>query len=754
VFYFIIPPQTPLFQVDYSTTVLDENGKPLRYFLNNQDQWLLPPDTSNIPEKLKQSVIQFEDEAFHSHPGINPLAVIKALYRNITRGEIISGASTITMQVARMRNPKSRTYFNKMLEMLDALKLEIHYSKEEILRLYLQHAPYGSNIMGYKAASLKYFGKNPDQLTWSEAATLAVLPNAPGLIFPTRSDPLLAKKRDLLLKKLYDNALIPDQTYRLALLEPIPDQFLTFSQDAPHLTQSLKLAHPTQDIIRTTLNKQTQQKVQVATRKHQEQLNRFGIENTAVLVADTRTGAIKAYMGSADYFDKKAQGMVDGVQSARSSGSVLKPFLYALSMDDGLIVPQSYIRDLPTYFDGFAPNNASETFQGVATAKEALVNSLNVAAVRLLNAYGVFQFYNFLKEAGVSSLFRSADEYGLPLILGGAEVTVWDMTTLYRGLANKGFFVPLHILQADSLQESKGIKLISEGAAHLTLEMLKDLKRPGNEFYWQNFSGQQSIAWKTGTSFGHKDAWAIGVTPEYTIAVWAGNFDGSTNKNLGGAVSAGPLMFDLFQVLGANTTQNWFEKDEKAFTKQTLCALSGFVATEACPETISRDVPAHMKALRKCSYHKIQYFSDNGKYTTCSKCWNTLGAHKKAVTFYPPDIAYYLRENGQYITPIPGHYPKCEAYTSEKALKIIYPNLDAKLFLPRDFDGELQEVICKVGNSRQQSTVYWYLNESYVGETHQNHKLAIQFADGWNTLMVIDDKGSSDVHKVFAQHRN
>ncbi len=751
IIFLAIPPSSPLFPVDYSTVIEDEDGQLLHVYLNKKEQWHFPPGDDRIPEKLQSAVISFEDERFQRHIGIDLQAIARATYNNISEGKITSGASTLTMQVARMRNPKERNYLNKFIEVIDALKIDLHYSKEEILHLYLNQAPYGGNVVGYRTASYKFFGKQPQQLTWGEAATLAVLPNAPGLIYPNKKDERLLIKRNSLLKKLFEKGIIPQQTYELASIEPVPDHFISFDSEAPHLARWLKQQNPGESLIQTTISKKIQRTANQIAQKHQNILEPFGIHNLSILIADTKTGAIKAYVGSPDFFDNQHGGQVDGVQSARSSGSILKPFLYALSMDEGLILPQTLIRDLPTYFEGFAPNNASEKFLGVASAKEALVSSLNIPAVRLLNSYGVFQFYAVLKKAGVSTFFRSADDYGLPLILGGAEVNMWDMVALYRALANEGQVKPNQILQKDTLTQSQPI--FSSGASFLTLDILKELVRPGSEYYWRSFNRRRPIAWKTGTSFGHKDAWAVGVNPQYTIGVWVGNFNGETNKNLSGASSAGPILFDLLQTLPSDPKQKWFTKNDMDFSQKRICSLSGFSATSACIAVDTVDAPYYMKPLKTCDYHQIKYFSNSGKYQTCSHCWSSLGALKKSVTTYSPDIAYYLRENGQYIERIPTHYPHCPRYKSEQSVQIIYPNLEAKLFLPRDYDGEIQQVLCKVGNTQSVEKVFWYLDDVFLGSTEIDHKMAVKFKPGNNTLKVVDENGSEDSRVVFAQLR-
>jgi len=746
--YFILPIPDPLFKEEYSTVVQAQDGSLLHVFTNAQEQWLLPPDTMTVPEKLKTAVITFEDESFYRHPGVNLQAVFRAIGQNVKKGKVKSGASTITMQVARMANPKKRTYFNKLREIIFALKLSLHYSKAEVLKLYLDHAPYGGNVIGYRTASYRFFGKEARYLTWSEAATLAVLPNAPGLIYPSRTSSRLVEKRDLLLKKLYEKGQLSEQSYRLAKLETVPDRFISFDSKAPHLARKLKNTYPGKWILHTTIDEHMQVQCNRIADRYKNIYESYGINNLAILIADTKSGAVKAYVGSPAFFDFQHSGQVDGVMAPRSSGSTLKPFLYGLCMDEGLIAQDSYLRDLPTYFEGFSPMNANREFQGVVTAREALVQSLNIPAVRLLNIYGTFQFYSFLKLAGVSTLFRTADEYGLPLILGGSEVNVWDMVMLYRGLANRGVFSNNVLLEDEKVRQSA--QLISAGSCYLTMDILKDLKRPGSEYFWERFSGSRPIAWKTGTSYANKDAWAIGVTPKYTIAVWVGNFSGEGNKNLSGATTAGPILFDILQFLPQRNSKEWFSKQPRDYKRISICVLSGYRATEACPEQKVVDVPYGMSPLKACEYHQFKYFSMDGNYQCCSQCWQNLGSVRKSVTCYPPDIAYYLREKGQFPEPVVAHYPNCPAYSSENSLKIIYPNMDAKLFLPRDFDGKTQAVLCKVGHVGTNKRVFWYLDGHFLGTTTESHTLGILFKEGWNQLKVVDENGAEDSRKVYA----
>lgn len=742
VIYLLVPFENERLSRDYSQVILAKDSSFMRVFLNGEQQWLLPPVLQpDIPENLKSAVLTFEDQYFYKHFGVNPVALVRATYLNAKHGKIVSGGSTISMQLARMIRKKPRTFWNKFRETLLAVKLEAHLSKEEILKEYLTHAPYGSNIRGNLAASYRFFGKKPNQLTWGEAALLAVLPNAPGVIFPTSNQDILTKKRNGLLEKLLVNELIDKETYELSLLEKIPSTIIPFPLHAPHLTERIH-AENQLNVVYTTIDAEIQSDVNFFAKQHASQLSQLGIRNVSTLIVDNTSGEVVGYVGSHDYHDLDRNGRVDGVQAARSSGSILKPFLYALSIDDGHILPQTLIKDVPTYFSSFSPNNASEKFSGVSLAKEALIHSLNIPAVRLLNTYGLEKFYNQLKAAGVSSLFRNADEYGLPLILGGAEVTPWDMARLYSGFSNGGVFSDISYLK----NQPKGYqtKLVSSGAAHLILDEMKELLRPGLEFYWKKYSSQKPIAWKTGTSYGHKDAWAVGSTPKWTVVVWAGNFDGESNNSLTGMRSAGPLLFNIFNALPEDG-EVWYEADPSDFVQVNICASTGFYASLNCPNTEEVNAPVNMKPLGICPYHQ-RYFAEEhtgGTYSVCSHCWSGDQQLTHQLKF-TPDINFYLRKNGNLVETEPTHNPICATRQEQGILQIIYPLHNANIFVPKDFDGQRQSLVGKVASQFPNRELFWYLDDELLGSTVKRPSFPLQLDGGRHTLTVVDTEGNKD----------
>ncbi len=750
--YLAIPLPEPLFKSDYSTVIMDEDGNILRAFLNKDQQWYFPPEAGLvIPGKLKTAILMFEDRYFYKHPGVNLLSLCRAFYQYISSGKVKSGASTISMQVIRLSGKRKRSLLNKLVEMLQAVKLETRYSKEEILKMYVNHAPYGGNIIGYHAASLKYFHKKPEELTWSEAATLAILPNSPGLISPMVNREKLIKKRNKLLNTLFEKKIIDLETYRSSISEPIPKELGSFFNHAPHLAQALVSRYGlTSRVIRTTIIQEHQVRIEKLMADHLKYLDSIGVKNGAALVVETKTGKVRAYVGSQDFFDKNSGGQVDGIYSPRSTGSILKPFLYALAMDEGVILPQTLVRDIPSYFGSFSPANADEKYSGVVTAKEALIRSLNVPAVRLLNTYGLNKFYIFLKSAGMSTLFRSPDEYGLTLVLGGAEATLYDMAALYSGLGNQGKFKPLQVVYDKNNKTSGQKELISPGACYLTLEVLKELKRPGAEYYWDQYRDRYPIAWKTGTSYGQRDAWAVGVTPQWTIAVWVGNFSGEGNSNLSGARSAAPLMLDIFNYLPKSKENNWFKQPVKGLKSVTICLDTGFAAGLDCEKTVTVLSPGGKKPLKPCPYHKGIWVTPDERHQVCSLCWEP-GKYKRVKKLvFPPDIAQYLRESGVILSELPWHKKGCPGITPGNPVRIIYPVRNAKLWIPRDFDGELQYITFKVAHGNRQRSVYWYIDNVYKGTTNHQHKMIAHLDNGWHTLEVVDEEGNRASRRFYA----
>lgn len=745
-----IPLPHPLFFPDYSSVVYGEEGEILRVSLNRREQWHFPPhEKSYVTDKLRVCTLLYEDEYFFVHQGINPVSLVKSFLDNMDAGEVVRGGSTISMQVARLIRPKERTYGNKILEILQAFKIEVLYTKKKILSLYVSHAPYGGNIVGAEAAALRYFGKTLDNLSWAESATLAVLPNSPGVVSHFSNEHILRYKRDKLLEKLRDKGKIDEETYRLSLLEDTITRLYPYPFHAPHFTRYLMQNMRLRGRIYSTLNARLNEQLRHIAESHARYFRSLGVHNIAIIVAETESGKVRGYIGSQDYFDTLHEGMVDGVIAPRSSGSLLKPFLYGLAIDDGMLLPDMLIKDIPRNYSGFTPMNATEGFDGLVTMREALVRSLNIPAIDTLSRYGTRRFYLFLKKAGVSTLFRTHEEYGLSFVIGGAEVRLFDMAALFRGLGRLGRFSPLRVLES----ERKGIskELISAGTAFEILEIIRELNRPGAEYYWEQYENTRPLAWKTGTSYGGRDAWAVGVSPEWTIGVWAGNFSGEGNPNIKGAHLAGPVLFDVFNTISKERTDIWFERPRDYQTIH-VCKESGYPAGENCEHKVKRDIPKHFTPTMTCPYHKRFPVDTEHGYLVCPRCWTPGKFEYKSFLVYPPDVLQCLRDRGLYVERLPRHNPQCETTggLGPDALTVIYPLENTEIIVPRDFGGEREKVLFRAAHRDKNARVFWYIDDTYLGETTRIHSLSADLTAGRHTLTLVDEEGRRAIVRFYS----
>ena len=745
----------------FSRVVYDKDGGLLRVTLAGDEQVRFPITSDSLPGKYTASVLVREDKRFYSHPGVDPLALLNAIFTNLKHGQQIRGGSTITMQLVRLITPRKRTYWNKLLECFIAVRMTLHFSKDEILKSYAAHVPMGGNNMGIEAASYRYFGKPVDEITWAEAALFSVLPHSPSMINLEKSRHALKKKRDRLLAALHDRKYLDSLGLRLAQGEPLPepDRYMPFI--APHFT-GYALRRLKQPVIRTTLDPAVQDQVKSIAAYYHNALKHQGIGNLAVVAAETGTGKVRAYLGSHSFHDSLLSGQVDGVQAFRSTGSLLKPFLAAQALDRGPFTLTSRLHDVPTYYGTFLPQNSSRDHSGLVTLHEMLVRSLNVPAIRLLHYFGLYDFYQYLKDAGLSSLFRSAEGYGLPIILGGAEASLWELTGMYAGLGSLGVPRPLVLLQdsagnTDDTPDNTGTRpsrppLCSKGAAWLVLETLHDLQRPGAEYYWHLFTQQVPAAWKTGTSYGQKDAWAIGTNRQWTIGVWAGNFSGDGNAMLGGASSAGPILFALFNQLSDKSKELWFEKPAHDLHVKDVCEASGYAPGPWCRKVVDAMQPVKAYKARTCPFHRRFIMDRTSALEVCSKCWTLEDTAHVIKTIYPPSTQSILVGLGHSAEPAPLHNPDCPMVHREESIEILYPVKGITIWVPRNLKGEYEKVVLKAGYQRGAGPLFWYLNDNFLGETWEQHTVPADLATG-NYRLVIQDREGSTATVAFKSFR-
>ena len=723
-------------------------------------QWRFPSG-SEVPGKFAVCLTQYEDKRFWYHPGIDPFALMRAVHLNLTQSRVVSGGSTLTMQLARIaRGNQSRTVGQKVIEMLWALYLECSYSKAEILRMYASNAPFGGNVVGIEAAAWRYFGREAKDLSWAEQATLAVLPNSPALIHPGRNRAELKQKRDKLLLRLYEKHILDKTEYELACMEALPEKPLPLPNEAPHLLERLAIEKQ-ENRIHTTVDPTLQQQVQRLVNRYVADYRSNHIYNAAALVADVESGKILAYVGNVtDQNMTTGHGyQVDVITSPRSTGSVLKPFLYAAMLNDGLILPGTLIADTPLNINGFTPQNFNKTFYGAVPAHVAIERSLNVPLVRMLSQYNTGRFMSLLKRLGMTTLRFSEDHYGASLILGGAEGSLWDLSGMYASLARmlshyrsyNGRYdrSDIHPLTPYPIEEKKPIRsvtdtrladesLLSYASLWFMFEAMSGLNRPEEEVDWQQFSSMKQVAWKTGTSYGGRDAWAIGVTPRYVVGVWVGNATGEGRSGLTGVGYAAPILFDIYSLL---PDVPWFDQPYDELEEVAVCRQSGHKASAICDEVDTVYIPRTGIATAVCPYHRIVHLSQDGQYRVNSSCESVSRMQERSWFVLPPAQAYYYKNYHVEYQALPPLKPGCEEDQSRQ-IAILYPEHQAVLYLPKGFSGEREKVVMRATHARSDATLYWHLDDVYLGETRQIHQMACLVEPGNHILTLLDEDGN------------
>lgn len=744
-----------------STVITDNYGQLLGARVAADGQWRFP-EADTVPYKIRKATLAFEDRYFYFHPGINAVSIIRALFINVKAGKVLSGGSTITMQTIRLfRKNKARTIPEKLLEMIASTRLEITKSKEAILAMYTSHAPYGGNTVGVEAASWRYFATSSDRLSWAEAATLAVLPNSPSLVHPGRNRNTLLEKRNRLLKKMHTLGWIDELTLTTSMAEHIPDEPMPMPVLAPHLLNRIHSAHP-EKTTRTSIDVVMQSTVLQIVDKHHQVLMANQIHNIAALVIEVETGNVKAYVGNCGYpLERNHANEVDVVSARRSTGSLLKPLLYAAMIDDARLLPGSLITDIPVNLGGFSPQNFDKSFQGALPARQALSQSLNVPAVQLLKQFSVDRFAHLLRDLGMKTLSKPADHYGLSLILGGAEGSLEEMTNIYASLsrvlnhygssgkyysndyrpvvlsADEKLLNPVEIMQPEHLSAS---------AIWSAYEAMREVNRPETETGWQYFRSSRKIAWKTGTSFGYRDGWAIGTNPQYVVGVWTGNADGEGRPGLTGISCAAPILFEIFGSLPAHS---WFLPPTDELPRAVVCRASGFISGQYCPDRDTIAVP--FKGLKSsiCPYHQLVHLSADQQYRVNSNCYPVDEMEHVSWFVLPPVVEwYYIKHHADY-KRLPPFSAGC-VEDGQKSMGLVYPREEVKIFIPRNLSGEKERVIFEAVHSNPGATIYWHIDDEFIASTRYYHQVEVLPSAGKHLLILIDDKGEELVKRFEA----
>ncbi len=761
-YWFCLP--APLFDDPTCMVLEDKDEYLLGARIAADGQWRFPQNDS-IPEKFAQAIIEFEDRRFYSHPGVDPKGIIRAIKQNISNKKLVSGASTISMQVIRMaRKGKSRNLYQKLVEVILATRLELKYSKKEILSFYASNAPFGGNVVGLEAASWRYYGKSPKYLSWSEAATLAVLPNSPALIHPGRNRKALFEKRNRLLDRLLENGSIDQMTCDLAKEEALPEKPLPLPRLAPHLMDRAYLEHfrgqkGKRTKMTSTIDRKLQANLSRILENHKNHLKENHIYNLATVVVEVETGNILAYAGNVKS-GKNHHEQVDVIKAPRSTGSILKPFLYSMMLDEGTLLPNSLISDVPTRMAGYNPKNFYETYDGVVSAKKSVSRSLNVPLVRMLSNFGLEKFHFGLQKLGFTTINKPPDHYGLTLVLGGAEAKLEEITNAYAGMARtlnhfydyngKYHFKDFRPLNYERNHLTPGIQksqltdeptVLSAASIYQAFESMTEVERPNSEGDWQSFRSSTKIAWKTGTSFGFRDAWAVGVTPKYAVGVWVGNADGEGRPGLIGVLAAAPVLFDVFDQLD---NPDWFDQPFDEMVQVSVCKKSGYRALLHC-EADTQWVYKNGVHADACKFHQLIHLDQSKSWRVSSDCEAPSNMIHESRFVLPPLEEHYYKPKHPNYKLLPPFRADCNSAADQSAanMQMIYPKHKARIYVPIDLDGKLSRTVFKMAHRNPETNVYWHLDNEFIGSTQHFHDLELQPEPGMHVLTLVDEKGNT-----------
>jgi len=723
--------------------MLDSKGEVIHAFLTGDQKWRMKTELNEISPTLKKTLLYKEDKYFYHHPGINPFAIARAAVMNTLHLKRTSGASTITMQVARMLEPKGRTYFNKLWEIFRAFQLEWKYSKDEILQLYFNLVPYGSNVEGVKSASILYFKKNPDHLSLAEVTALSIVPNRPSSLRLGYNNDKIVQQRNKWLRRFAGDKLFKQKEINDALLEPLDAKRSDAPNLVPHLANKLKrTAH--QDIIRTHLQMNTQMKLENLVREYARGLNAYNIHNAAVIVIDNKTHHVISYIGSADFNDKTDGGQVNGADAVRQPGSALKPLMYGLCIDNGVLTPKSIITDVPININGFQPENYDQQFNGFVTMEYALENSLNIPAVKSLNELGTDKLVRTLINCDFSQIKKDEKKLGLSMILGGCGVTLEQMTGMYSALANGGIYVrpdyydkPFRTAEPNNYSPRQDKQILSPSADFMITEILSKITRPDLPVSWESSMHLPRIAWKTGTSYGKRDAWSIGYNVKYTVGVWVGNFSGLGVPELSGANVATPLLFKIFNTIDYNSSNEWFSMPKECGIRM-VCSETGKVPNDFCTNTVMDYFIPLVSNSEKCMNMREVDISADEKISYCKNCLPDAGYKKKMYKVIPPDMQTYFDENRIAYEKIPPHNPECDRISTEGGPAIRLPKNGTEYFIDKK-DPQPLQLSCEV--SSDVKSVYWYINNRFYKKSDAHKKEFFNPEDVRVKISCTDDKG-------------
>lgn len=721
----------------FSHAVFGSRRELLRLSLSSDDKYRLWTPLSEISPAMIEATLSQEDSWFYFHPGINPVAIARAVFLTYLRGAR-SGGSTITMQLVRLRyGLYTRSLWGKVKQIFLALSLEAVFTKNELLEAYLNLAPYGSNIEGVGAAARIYYGKSAKDLSQAEGVTLSVIPQFPAKRVPvlkldnTVDQSSLVNAKTRLIARLAggENKLI-QQVYAIRGRKDLPDE-------APHFVERMLREHQNEPVIQTTLDMSAQKHVERLIEQFVERNDKLGIKNASVLVVEAKSMQVKAYVGSAHSRDESIQGYVDGIIARRSPGSALKPFVYALALQKGLIHPGSILKDTSFTKSNYNPENFEKDFVGPISATDALIRSRNIPAVSLLNQLSPEFFYQFLENAGIGGL-KEQSFYGLSLVLGGVEVRMDEMAKLYAMLANGGILQDLKLTSHDTGTAPK--QILSHEASRLVLEMLSENPRPSQMFDSLHKASQLTIPWKTGTSFSFRDAWAVGIVGQYVLVVWIGNFDGKPNPSFVGRDAAGPLFFSIADALSAEEplTEGWRMGDVR-IKKVHVCAVSGELPGPFCHHLKNSWFIPGVSPIHTCQIHRRVFVDRNRGVTTCDQSHDR--GKEEILEFWPSDLLQLYKSAGLPRAEPPSIAPECSGVQSTGQTPLITsPDAHIRYILHGKHDKIPLHSVIDADSKRS----FWFVDDALVGEVATGDTLFWEAHAGEFLVRVVDEQGRSN----------
>ena len=729
----------------HSPMLLYSDGSVAHIQLAPDERWRTQVDLSRIDSAYVDALLAIEDERFYWHTGFDPLSITRALIQNILSGEIVSGASTLTMQLVRIVEPRPRTYRSKIIEAWRAMQLEWHYSKTEILELYLTFIPFGRNIEGIEAASLAYFGHLPKHLEAHQIALLIAIPQNPNARYPTQiNQGRLKRSRDHIAKLLLATDNLPieaDSEIEASVFnQPVPTNARSFPRNLPHLMDQLSPHLDPSARIQTTLDSTVQSTIQGILSDRYRDYRRRGIHNAAIVIVHRHTGEIRGLIGNFDYWSGEHASTIASYSTTRSAGSTLKPFLYALSIDLGLATPSRIMEDIPHNFRGYQPRNYGASYHGLVTLRESLSQSYNIPFIELLSEMGLNEFLHHLSGLGIRKYERRKDQLGLSAAVG-LEVTPLELTQAYTVLASGGKMIPLRLLTPSNLEQPLLPSLtmmetqsISDGASWLTGEALRQRDRPDFPDRMQYTSQQKPFSWKTGTSFGFHDAWTAGWGNDYVATIWFGNLNHDSSVHLIGSEAAGTVFFEIMERLEAPFVA---PSKPESLTVLEVCAQTGLIPTTACTETVSTLAPKTRIPTQQCDEHHHIFVDPKGYRSTPSCTTETLAS--KSV--WVPSMEF--QRWSKLPVSLPPLSPACkDEATLDSVMQIDSPKPNHRILLLDD--GTEQSIPLQAIHNDPHVKLYWYIDDEFIGFSEGDTQIWWAPTEGAHTIGVEDVHGSSD----------